>query len=196
MTRNTQEHQRLLARAAAVVPVQKPELGGIQNLPAEHPLFQIADEHRGAAYVPRGPSFPYFSPEERELVREILPRHPDAGYVAGADGEFTPIFTPRYPFPLNGQPSEVERRRVYCTLYGRCEAEGCEGRVARWIDRYYLTAGRYCEACHKDVSVDASWAELQWKRRPANAIESDFEGFIADDPLLHKMPLWHLTDRN
>ena len=47
MTRNTQELQRLLERAAALVPVQKPELDGIQNLPAEHPIFQIADEHRG-----------------------------------------------------------------------------------------------------------------------------------------------------
>lgn len=191
MKRYTSDVQRLLARAAAVVPVQKPHLDFIQDLPSEHPVFQIADEHRGPAYVPRGPSFRYFTAEERQLVREILPRHPDAGYVAGADGEFSPIFTPRYPFPLNGQPPEAEKRRVYCTLYGRCEVEGCEGRVAWWIDRYYLTAGRYCEACHKDVSVDASWAELQWKRRPANAIKSDFEGFIGKDPLLAQVSLWH-----
>ena len=191
MTRYTSDVKGVLERAAAIVPVQKPHLDFIQSLPPEHPIFQIADEHRGAAYVPRGSSFRYFTAEERQLVRAVLPRPPDAGYMQGADGEFTPIFTPRYPFPLNGQPSEVERRRVYCTLYGRCEAEGCDGRVAWWIDRYYLTAGRYCEACHKDVSVDTSWAELQWKRRPANAIKSDFKGFIADDPLLHKMSLWH-----
>ena len=192
MTRYTSDVQRLLARAAAVVPVQKPHLDFIQSLPPEHPIFKIADEHRGPAYVPRGSSFRYFTAEERQLVREILPRHPDAGYVAGADGEFTPIFTPRFPFPLNGQPPEAEKRRVYCTLYGRCEADGCDGRVAWWIDRYYLTAGRYCEACHQDIPTEVdSWASLQWKRRPANAIESDFEGFIGNDPLLEQVSLWH-----
>ena len=192
MKRNAPDIQSILDRAAAVEPVQKPHLEGIQDLPPEHPIFQIADEHRGPTYVPRGPSFRYFSAEERELVREILHRNPDAGQVERADGTLEPIFVPRFPFELNGQPPEAEKRRVYCTLFGECDVEGCGGRVAWWIDRYYLKAGRYCEACHKDIptAVD-SWASRQWTRRPAGAVESDFEGFIADDPALQEMlPLW------
>ena len=33
--------------------------------------------------------------------------------------------------------------------------------------------------------------EKKWKRRPANAIKSDFEGFIGKDPLLAQESLWH-----
>ena len=65
------------------------------------------------------PSFRHFSQEERTVVSGVLSLDPNAGWHGK-----TPIFTTRYEYlyPLtnkfkrNGQPSEVEKRRVWSTL--------------------------------------------------------------------------------
>lgn len=140
-------------------------------------------------HVPRGPSFQHFTPEETELVNAVMPRKADAGYRLNANGEVQPIFIPRYPFQLNGQPTEAERRRVYCTLTQTCESPDCTGRVARWIDRGYLTAGTHCETCHTETRLQ-SWAELQLQKKPQDVIVSDYPGYIADDDKLQRFQLW------
>lgn len=128
------------------------------------------------------PSYRHFSKEERNVVRNVLSISPDAGW----HGQ-TPIFTTRYEylhpltnkFTLNGQPSEVEKRRVWSTLFGNCEL--CGAATAKWVDRYLLTAGLYCDGCHKDYPL-GSYLELELNRKLPNSITSDYHGFLGNNP--------------
>ena len=180
--------QAILERAEIVEPERRFEIDSIDDLPANHWIFQIAAEQpQNPDYIPSGVSFPHFRREERELIVEVMRENPDAGYFqTGAN--FLPVWQPRFPFPLNGQPDEVMRRRVYNNRFFPC-AE-CGGRNAIWLDRYELSCGIYCEKCHTDTLID-SWAAYQWRRRPVQAIESTFDGFIANDPLLADVDIWH-----
>ena len=113
---------------------------------------------------------------------------------AGWHGQ-TPVFTTRYEylhpltnkFALNGQPSEVEKRRVWSTLFGNCEV--CDAVTARWVDRYLLTAGLYCDGCHKDYHL-GSYLELELNRKLPNSIVSGHQGFLGDDPEFADFRLW------
>ena len=186
MTLKFHDIDSLLEKSKQVSPV---ELDMVRNLPVDHPIFQLADEQpRVPAFIPKGASFKHFTPEERTMVASLLQRNPDAGYLV-KEGKAVPIFTPRYPFQLNGQPDEVTRRRVYHTVLESCPQHGCDGQHAWWIDRYYLTLGTFCPSCHADTIHD-SWAEYQWRRRPLNAIISEHDTFIANDPLLKDEDLW------
>ena len=128
------------------------------------------------------PSYRHFSKEERNVVRDVLGISPDAGWYGQ-----TPIFTTRYEylhpltnkFALNGQPSEVEKRRVWSTLFGNCEL--CGAATAKWVDRYLLTAGLYCDGCHKDYPL-GSYLELELNRKLPNSITSDHHGFLGNNP--------------
>ena len=128
------------------------------------------------------PSFRHFSEEERIVVKETLGISPDAGWNGA-----TPIWTPKYEylrpltnkFALNGQPSEVEKRRVWSTLFGECAT--CGGVAAKWIDRYELNAGIYCDGCHKDYPL-GSYLELELNRKLPNSIVSEYQGFLGDNP--------------
>ena len=136
------------------------------------------------------PSFPHFSTEECAVVDDILGISPDAGW----HGQ-TPIFTTKYEhlyrltnkFKLNGQPSEVEKRRVWSTLFGNCEL--CGAVTAQWVDRYLLTAGLYCDGCHKDYHL-GSYLELELARKLPNSIASEYQGFLGDDPEFSDLRLW------
>ena len=136
------------------------------------------------------PSFPYFSKEERTVVDEVLGISPDAGW----HGQI-PVFTTKYEhlhplrnkFALNGQPSEVEMRRVWLTLFGNCEI--CGAPTAKWVDRYQLKAGYYCDGCHIDYHL-GSFLELELSRKLENSIESDYHGFLGDDPEFRDFRLW------
>ena len=106
-------------------------------------------------------SFTHWTPEERIVVKEILGVSPDAGWYEGI-----PAFATRFEnlqpitgeFALNGQPSEVEKRRVWSTQFGKCEK--CGDLTADWVDRYLLTAGRYCNSCHTDTPIGSY---LEWE---------------------------------
>ena len=132
--------------------------------------------------VHEGPSFRYFSVEERVVARQILGISPDAGW----QGDM-PVWTPKYQylhpltnkFAMNGQPSEVEKRRVWSTLFGSCEA--CGGITAKWIDRYLLTAGYYCDGCHKDYPL-GSYLEIELNRKLLNSIDSEYQGYLGENP--------------
>ena len=136
------------------------------------------------------PSFPYFSKEERRVVDEVLGISPDAGWHG-----HTPVFVTQYEhlykltntFAPNGHPSEIENRRVWSTRFGNCEI--CGAPTAKWIDRYQLTAGSYCEGCHTDSPI-GSYLELELLRKLPNAIESDYHGFLGDDPEFQDFRLW------
>lgn len=128
------------------------------------------------------PSFRHFFPEERIVCREVLETSPDAGW----HGKI-PIWTPKYEnlhpltdkFALNGHPREIEKRRVWSTLFDKCPH--CGGMTAKWIDRYMLTAGYYCEGCHKDYML-GSYLEIELNRKLRNSILSKYQGYLGDNP--------------
>ena len=180
-------------RKKHATPTQTPrnsnESGSLQaltTLPPDHPILTSAPP----VEVRETPSFRHFSKEERAIVSSVLSLNPDAGW----QGQ-TPIFTTRYEylhpltqkFALNGQPSEVEKRRVWSTLFGNCEI--CGAVTAEWVDRYLLTAGRYCDGCHKDYAL-GSYLELELNRKLPNSIISEHQGFLGDDPEFRDFRLW------
>lgn len=135
-------------------------------------------------------SFNHWTAEERIVVKEILGVSPDAGWHEGI-----PAFATRYEnlypitgeFALNGQPSEVEKRRVWSTQFGRCEK--CGDLTVDWVDRYLLTAGRYCNTCHADTPI-GSYLEWELARKLPNSIVSEYQGFLGDDPEFEDFRLW------
>ena len=136
------------------------------------------------------PSYRHFSPEERQVVKDVLSQCPDAGW----HGQI-PVWTPKYEyiypitkeFALNGQPSEVEKRRVWNTMFGNCDI--CGAKTAQWIDTYLLTAGVYCDGCHKDYPL-GSYLELELNRKLPNSIISEYQGFLGNDPEFADFRLW------
>ena len=140
--------------------------------------------------VTESPSFPYFTPEERIVVESLLCISPDAGW----HGQI-PMFTRKYAylhslighFALNGQPAEVEKRRVWHTQFKSCEV--CGGVSAQWIDRYLLTAGSYCDRCHKDTLL-GSYLEIELNRLLPNRIQSSYEGYLRNNPDFDDFDLW------
>lgn len=136
------------------------------------------------------PSFTHWTEEERIVVSEVLGLYPDAEWHEGI-----PAYATRYEnlhkitgeFALNGQPQEVEKRRVWSTQFGRCEV--CGDITAEWIDRYLLTAGRYCNSCHADTHI-GSYLEYELARKLPNSIVSEHQGYLGDDPEFHDFRLW------
>ena len=161
-------------------PIKPPTRQHIDELIAKAPPIEVNER----------PSFPYFTTEEKQVVEDVLGLSADAGW----HGQ-TPVFTTRYEylhpltnkFALNGQPSEVEKRRVWTTLFGNCD--DCGGVTARWVDRYLLTAGYYCDGCHKDYPL-GSYLELELDRKLPNSIVSDHQGYLGDDPDFEDFRLW------
>ena len=137
------------------------------------------------------PSYQHWTPEERIVVSEILGLYPDAEWKP----EGIPAFATRFEnlqkltgeFSLNGQPAEIEKRRVWSTQFGRCET--CGDVTADWVDRYLLTAGRYCNTCHTDAPI-GSYLEWELARKLPNSIISDYQGFLGDDPEFEDFRLW------
>ena len=164
-----------------ISPKHKPDSQHITEIIAKAPPVEVRES----------PSFRHFSKEERVVVDSVLGISPDAGW----HGQ-TPVFTTRYEylypltqkFALNGQPSEVEKRRVWSTLFGSCEI--CGAVTAEWIDRYLLTAGRYCDGCHKDT-VQGSYLDYELNRKlPNSIISTDDAQFLGDDADFADFRLW------
>ena len=101
--------------------------------------------------LPKMPAFPWFSPEEKHLWRAIG-KNPEAGW----NEKGIPAFTTNYrhlekltgEFPDNGQPQDVNRRRIWSTDLMPCQQ--CSGIATNWIDPWTLRGGYYCDGCHKD----------------------------------------------
>ena len=163
-----------------------PQIEPITTLPPDDPLIAYAP----TVEVREQPSYRHFSKEARAVVRNVLSLDPDAGW----HGQ-TPVFTTRYEylhpltnkFALNGQPSEVEKRRVWSTRFGNCKL--CGAVTAKWIDRYLLTAGLYCDGCHKDYAL-GSYLSLELDRKLPNSIISEYQGFLGEDPAFQDFRLW------
>ena len=136
-------------------------------------------------------SFQHWTAEERIVVKEILGISPDAGWTP----EGIPAFATRYEnlhkitgqFARNGQPNAVEKRRVWSTQFGKCET--CGDLTATWVDRYLLTAGKYCNTCHTDTPI-GSYLEWELARKLPNSIVSEYQGYLGDDPEFEDFRLW------
>ena len=135
---------------------------------------------------PQQPAFDLFSPEEQRLWESM-------GYDTAEGWHFSntpyniPAFTTSYlqmekmtgNFPNNGQPAEINRRRIWSTHLVQCER--CDGRAANWVDRWELTTGYYCDDCHQDHQTD-SYLSQELNRKPADSIVSDYTGYLSDNP--------------
>ena len=176
------------------IPPPKPK-SKRETIPRIEPITTLSPDHHiiksaPAIEIRETPSHPHFSTEARQVVRNVLSLDPDAGWHGR-----TPVFTTGYKylhpltdnFALNGQPSEVEKRRVWSTLFGTCDV--CGGKTAHWVDKYKLTAGSYCEGCHKDYPL-GSYLELELSRKLPNSIISQYQGFLGDDPEFEDFRLW------
>ena len=157
---------------------QQPSIGKII---AEAPVFQ--DSYKQ--------SFRHFTPEENTVIRTFLHEDPDAGWI-----ESIPAWITKYEklhpltgeFALNGQPAEVEKRRVWHSQFTRCDE--CGGITAKWIDRYHLTSGKYCNDCHKDYPI-GSYLEYELNRKLPNAIISNNDAtYLGEDPEFADFRLW------
>ncbi len=142
------------------------------------------------AEIKEGHSYPHWTSEARQVVDAYIGVSPDAGWK-----DQIPIWTPKYKylhrltnkFAMNGQPTEIERRRVWSTLFGKCHV--CNAPTANWVDTYLLKAGYYCDGCHKDYPL-GSYLELELNRKLDNSIVSDFQGYIEKDPNFTDFRLW------
>ena len=137
------------------------------------------------------PSFRHFTTEEKTIIRAFLHEDPDAGWI-----DKIPAWITKYEklqpltgqFALNGQPPEVEKRRVWHSQFTECNA--CGGLTAKWIDRYHLTSGKYCNDCHKDFPI-GSYLEYELNRKLPNAIISHSDAaYLGEDPEFEDFRLW------
>ena len=136
-------------------------------------------------------SFKHFTPEEKTVIRAFLHENPDAGWIASI-----PAWIPKYEklhgltgeFARNGQPPEVEKRRMWHSQFTECDK--CGGITAKWIDRYLLTSGKYCNDCHKDYPI-GSYLEYELRRKLPNSIISDSDAaYLGEDPEFADFRLW------
>ena len=137
------------------------------------------------------PSFKHFTREE-ELLWQALGKNP----MDGGDADGIPAFTTSYlhlekftgEFPDNGQPPEVNQRRMWSTLLVQCEI--CNELVAaHWVDRWKLTAGYYCDTCHKDYPL-TSYLQYELNRKPHDSIVSEYQGYLKNNPDFQSFQLW------
>ena len=159
--------------------------------PPEQPRKSAIPVATPTAPMPATPSFKHFTREE-ELLWQVLGKNPMDGW----DADGIPAFTTSYlhlekltgEFPDNGQPPEVNRRRMWSTLLTQCEI--CGGLVAaHWVDRWELTAGYYCDACHKDYPI-SSYLERELRRKPSDSVVSGYTGYLSNNPDFQAFSLW------
>lgn len=160
---------------------KKAQQASIGKIIAEAPIFQ--DSYKQ--------SFRHFTPEEKTVIRAFLHEDPDAGWI-----ESIPAWITKYEklhrltgeFALNGQPAEVEKRRVWHSQFTQCDE--CGGITAKWMDRYQLTSGKYCNDCHKDYPI-GSYLEYELNRKLPNSIISHSHAqYLGEDPEFADFRLW------
>ena len=146
---------------------------------------------------PSRPSYPYFSVEQKQLIREDS-LNPMSGYHE-VNGRQIPVWVPKYEklstlfeknaFVMNGQPQEAEVYRVWNTAPQTCP--NCNTQTALyWIDRFRYMSGFYCDNCHRDVAPTNSLLRLELNRKLPNHYISTYDGYVSDDPYWERTPLW------
>lgn len=99
----------------------------------------------------------------------------------------------QYPGELNGQPREQKNRHLYNPLIKQ-DCPYCQEVVGTYLDYGRLTAGPHCPECnghqHKPEVITNSYLQYELERKPSKVIRSDYEKYIADDPMLSDKALW------
>ena len=159
--------------------------------PPEQPRKSVIPVAAPTAPMPTDPSFKHFTREE-ELLWQELGKNPTAGW----DTNGIPAFTTSYlhlekftgEFPDNGQPPEVNRRRIWSMLLIPCNR--CGGQIAaHWVDRWELIAGYYCDSCHKDYPL-TSYLSYELNRKPHDSIVSEYQYYLSENPDFQSFRLW------
>ena len=135
------------------------------------------------------PAYTHWTPEQRILCEKVICRDPDDGWYQNPTGAWTPAVVTKYqylhkvthlePFKMNGQPPNIEKRRIFFTQPGVCPK--CNDVAALSIDKVQLTAHAYCPKCHKDTVI-GSYLNYELKRKVPNPVVSKNKGFLGDNP--------------
>ena len=124
----------------------------------------------------------------------IFSKIPELGILAKQVGGGLSDWTWQYPGAVNGQPREQTNRHLYNPLLKQ-QCSHCPEQVPTYIDIARLTAGPHCPECNghqlKPETITDSYLQYELDRKPHDAIISDFEGYISDDPLLENESLWN-----
>ena len=123
------------------------------------------------------PQYRYFTSEMKVVASNVVHISPNNGWQI------------HYPFSINGsETQQVLKGRLYAVNeITRCDQ--CGGQVAPWIERFHLRGGTHCKDCGTDVVI-GSYLGHELNRKPKQAIVSQYQGYIADDPNIHDLPLW------
>lgn len=124
----------------------------------------------------------------------IFSKIPELRILAKEVGGESLQWTWQYPGAVNGQPREQKNRHLYNHLL-KSDCPYCHESVPTYIDFARLTAGPHCPECNghqlKPEVITHSYLQYELERKPRDAIRSDFQGYIADDPLLASEALWN-----
>ena len=120
------------------------------------------------------PSWRHITSEQKLLSTEVLGISGNNGWWHGT-GE---------------KNQDAPRRRLYAMndRY-QCERCGSGDSAVPWIETHLHMAGRICLNCDLDETL-GSLLHLELNRKPKNSMNSDFEGWLADDALIYEMPFW------
>ena len=137
---------------------------------------------------------PVEPPASESIPLSIFSKIPELRTLAKQVGGVGSEWTWQYPGEINGQPREQIRRHLYNPPLKQ-ECPHCQKHVPTYIDIARLTAGPHCPECnghqHLPESISYSYLQYELDRKPEQAITSDFQDFIADDPLLSDQSLWN-----
>ena len=177
-----------IRKKACQKPQQRAPLPPLQEvLQREDQAVQSLIANAPVLETPPQPSVKYFSQEEKIVIRHFLNEDPNAGWIPAGEKNI-PAWVLKYnqlhpatgEFALNGQPAEVEKRRAWHTQFSRCPE--CGGIAAKWVNRYHLTTGIYCNDCHKDFPL-GSYLEYELNRKLPNSIITTSDAkYLGDDP--------------
>ena len=133
-------------------------------------------------------------PTPEPIPPPIFKRIPELRTLAKQVGGGSSGGTWQYPGEVNGQPRAQIRRHLYNPSLKQ-ECPHCHEQVTTYIDIARLTAGPHCPECnghlHKPESISYSHLQYELDRKPHDAIISDFEDYISDDPRLEEESLWN-----
>ena len=134
-------------------------------------------------------------PDPEPIPPSIFSKTPELKTLANEVGGKLSGWTWQYPGTINGQSPEQLNRHLY-NPFLNLECPDCHELVPTYVDIGCLTAGPHCPECNgghqrKPEVISNSYLLYEQERKPDNAIISDHQGYIADDPLLQDEALWN-----
>ena len=133
-------------------------------------------------------------PTPEPVPPPIFSKIPELWTLAKQVGGGLSDWTRQYPGIVNGQPREQIHRHLYNHSLKQ-ECPHCQKSVPTYIDIARLISGPHCTECNghqlKPEIITYSYLQYELGRKPEQAIISDFEDYISDDPLFKEESLWN-----